>query len=117
MLLLTRLHRPGVRLLPTGLFSALLLQGCASSSVVSRYDCDTIVNNPNTRRTTWTYAWGLVQPKDIEPRCESGHLNRVTVKTNPGFILLSVISLGIVVPQQLEWCCAPHEPAPALIGN
>jgi hypothetical protein len=52
-----------------------------------------------------------VQPKDIDPHCEKSfnHLNKVTVKTNLGFILISAATLGIVIPQRVEWCCAPQE--------
>ena len=57
-----------------------------------------------------TYFWGLVQPKDIDPKCEAAanHLNKVVVKTNIGYILLSAITLGMVIPQHVEWCCAPQ---------
>jgi hypothetical protein len=52
-----------------------------------------------------------VQPKDIDPHCEASfnHMNKVTVKTNLGYTLLSVVTLGIVIPQHVEWCCAPQE--------
>src|ERR1044072_6812364 len=84
----------------------LIAQSCSTTRIVTKYDCNTIANNPINRRTTWTYAWGLVQPKDIDPGCEVSfnHLNRVEVKTNLGFILISAVTLGIVIPQRVEWC-------------
>ena len=93
------------------LLSIVLLStaACSTTKVITRYDCNTIANNPVNRRTTWTFAWGLVQPKDINPGCEPSynHLNKVVVKTNLGFILLSAVTLGAVIPQRIEWCCAP----------
>jgi len=93
--------------------------GCMTTRVVSQYDTNTIANSPLNRRTTWTYAWGLVQPKDINPKCSPSfnHLNSVSAKTNFGYLLLSVVTLGIVVPMQVEWTCAPPDPATETIGR
>lgn len=97
----------------------LLFSSCSTTRIVTKYDCNTIANNPVNKKTTWAYAWGLVQPKDIDPKCDAGfnHLNRVTVKTNLGYILLSVVTLGIVIPQQVEWCCAPPDVKPETLGK
>lgn len=86
-------------------------QSCSTTNIVSKYDCNTVAHNNVNSKTTWTFAWGLVQPKDIDPHCEPSfnHLNKVTVKTNLGFILISAVTVGIVIPQRLEWCCAPQE--------
>ncbi len=83
---------------------------CSTTKIVTKYDCNTAVNNTVNKKTTWTFAWGLVQPKDIDPKCEPSfnHLNKVVVKTNLGFILLSAVTLGAVIPQRVEWCCAPQ---------
>jgi hypothetical protein len=96
------------------LFSMILLlvsQSCSTIHIISKYDCNTVANNNVNSKTTWTFAWGLVQPKDIDPHCEPSfnHLNKVTVKTNLGFILISAVTVGIVIPQHVEWCCAPQE--------
>jgi len=93
------------------LFALFVLQSCSTVNLVSKYDCNTVAHNNVNSKTTWTFAWGLVQPKDIDPHCEKSfnHLNKVTVKTNLGFILLSAVTVGIVIPQRLEWCCAPQE--------
>ena len=86
-------------------------QSCSTVNVVSKYDCNTVARNSVNSKTTWTFAWGLVQPKDIDPHCETSfnHMNKVTVKTNLGYMLLSVVTIGIVIPQHVEWCCAPQE--------
>ena len=95
------------------------IYSCTTTRVVSKYDCDTFDNNPLNMKTTWSFAWGLVQPKDINPKCDSrfNHLNKVTVKNNLGFALISVASLGIVMPQRIEWCCAPYSPPTDSLGH
>lgn len=101
------------------LFYFPLLQSCSTTRIVTKYDCNTIANNPVNKRTTWAFAWGLVQPKDINPNCEPSfnHLNKVEVKTNVGYILLSAVTLGIVIPQRVEWCCAPPQIATDTLGQ
>ncbi len=92
---------------------------CTTTRIVSKYDCDTFANNPLNKKTTWSFAWGLVQPKDINPKCDkrSDHMNSVTVKNNLGFALISIATLGIVMPQRVEWCCAPYSPPTESLGN
>jgi len=80
------------------------IQSCMSTRVVSEYDNDSIIKHTTT---SWSYAWGLITPKDIDPKCESKRMNSVTSSTNLGYILLSAITIGIVVPQTIEWECAP----------
>ncbi len=86
------------------------IQACSTTKIITKYDCNTVVNNPVNKKTIWTFAWGLVQAKDIDPKCEPSfnHLNKVVVKTNLGFILISAVTLGGVIPQRIEWCCAPQ---------
>ncbi|HRO48096.1 hypothetical protein [Agriterribacter sp.] len=97
----------------------LITQSCSTTKVISQYDCDTFANNTVYKKTTWSYAWGLVQPKDINPRCDPrfNHLNKVVVKTNLGFAILSTVTLGIVIPQHVEWCCAPYSPPTDSLGS
>ena len=85
----------------------LCCTSCMSTRVVSLYDNDSVVKNT---KTTWSFAWGLVTPKDIDPKCESERLSATTSKTNLAYILLSAVTLGIVVPQTVEWECAPPNP-------
>ncbi|MEP7252718.1 MAG: hypothetical protein ABI683_10070 [Ginsengibacter sp.] len=92
---------------------------CTTTRIVSKYDCDTFANNPVNKKTTWSFAWGLVQPKDINPKCDPrfNHMNNVVVKNNLGFALISVVTLGIVMPQRVEWCCAPYSPPTDSLGT
>jgi hypothetical protein len=96
-----------------------VMDSCSTTRIVTKYDCNTIANNPVNKRTTWAFAWGLVQPKDIDPKCEPSfnHLNKVEVKTNIGFILISAVTLGIVIPQQVTWCCAPQNIPTDTLGH
>lgn len=95
------------------------VQSCTTTQVVTKYDCNTVANNPVNKKTTWSFAWGLVQPKPIDPQCEKSfnHLNKVSTKTNLGFILISAVTLGIVIPQRVEWCCAPPEIPTETLGT
>jgi hypothetical protein len=65
------------------------------------------------------YFWGLKQAADIKPGCDPrfNHLNKVEVKTKFGQVLVSVITLGIIVPQTVSWACAPFNPTPGTLGT
>lgn len=95
------------------------LESCSTTRIMAETDCDTFANNPVNKKTTWTYLWGLVQPADINPQCDKrfNHINRVTVKTNLGYSLISIVTLGIVIPQHVEWCCAPFTPSTENLGH
>ena len=101
------------------MIAGLSLNSCTTTRIVTKYDSDTFANNPLNQKTTWSFAWGLIQPKDINPKCDSrfNHLNQVTVKNNLGFALISVATLGIVMPQRIEWACAPYSPATDSLGH
>ena len=90
---------------------------CTSTKVITDYDCADATNLIKDT-TVWHYFWGLKQAKDIRPGCDPryNHLNQVIVKTGPGHVILSFITLGIVIPQRLTWCCAPPNLRPGTIG-
>lgn len=115
---------PGAPALPklcvTLLILTFLFQGCAiGPRIVTEYDSNSFANNPLHEKVLWTYAWGLIQPKDLNPGCEVNfnHLNMVEVKTNIGFILLSAVTLGVVVPVKVKWDCAPPPVNPGTLGD
>jgi hypothetical protein len=91
---------------------------CSSTKIISEYDCADAAN-VNKDTTVWHYFWGLKQSKDIRPQCDKryNHLNKVVVKTTAGNVLLTVITLGIVIPQKISWCCAPPNTQPGRLGN
>jgi hypothetical protein len=91
--------------------------GCASTKVITEYDCaDAVSINKDT--TVWHFFWGLVQARDIRPQCDQrfNHLNKVVAKTTPGQVILSFITLGMVLPQKVSWCCSPYNPTPGTLG-
>ncbi len=98
-----------IQLQSTCIMLAIILccSSCMTTKVVSIYDNDSVVKNT---KTTWSFAWGLVSPKDIDADCETKRMSSATNSTNIGHILLSAITLGIVVPQTIEWECAPPDP-------
>jgi hypothetical protein len=90
----------------------LLFSSCTTTQVVSKYDSNSFANNPLNQTTTWSFLWGFVKPKDVDPKCDSraNFMTKVKVKNNIGFMLLSAVTLGAVVPTRLEWSCAPYTP-------
>src|SRR5215203_4633190 len=82
------------------------VQSCTiSSKVITSTDCADATNIVHDT-TVWNYFWGIKQAADINPQCDPNfnYLNRVTVKTNFGHILISALTLGIAVPQKVSWC-------------
>lgn len=79
---------------------------CMSTKLVAKYDSDNIIHH---KATKITYLWGAIAPKDIQAECESKAICQVKTETNLGFICISFITLGIVVPQKIVWdCCGTN---------
>jgi hypothetical protein len=100
----------------------LLLESCAvSDTVVSRHTSDQPARARHLSHvgsTHWSYLWGILKAEDWDAGCQSGSdMTRVRVKTNPLFITVSLLSLGLVIPQRLEWDCAPPSRSPGKIGT
>lgn len=84
----------------------LSMSSCMSTKLVADYDH---VDLQEHKASRVVYLWGLVQPADIPANCESRAISQVTAKTNIGYIFLSAITIGIVVPQKVIWYCAPSQ--------
>lgn len=84
----------------------LATTGCMNTHLVAKYDTASIQSSQATKVTLF---WGILQPKDIPAKCESETICKVTTQTNIGFILISAITLGIVVPQKVIWDCCPSK--------
>jgi hypothetical protein len=101
------------------LFFIILFSSCRiTTRIMTSTQCADATNV--VRDTTVVhYFWGLRQAADIKPGCDPrfNHLNKVEVKTKFGQLLISVFTLGIVVPQTVTWCCAPHNPTPGTLGS
>ena len=58
-------------------------------------------------KVVWAFAWGLVVEHPQLGRCSDRPLTYVTARSNVGFTLLTVATLGLVAPIKLEWGCSP----------
>lgn len=98
------------------------LSACrVSDTVVSRTNSDLPQQGRHLSRqgqTHWSYFWGLKSNDPWVAGCQMGSdMSRVRVTTNAGFILVSFLSLGIAIPQRLEWDCAQAVRPEGQIGN
>lgn len=86
----------------------LLASGCMNTRLVGYYSSGQIQPREATRITL---VWGLLQAQDIPAECESKSICKVTNQTNLGYVLVSALTIGLVVPQKLIWeCCPSNEP-------
>ena len=90
------------------LFAAILFcSSCYSYKVGTRAQAGT---EDSKLITANAFFWGLIQkPKRIStPICDTLGVNmsEVTVKTNFGYALITVVTLGIWCPVQLQWKCS-----------
>ena len=71
-------------------------------------------NDPATeyqKKVLWSYCWGLVNKPEnfVVPNCGNNNaLDEVQFRTNFGYSLITVVSLGILAPTQVKWKC--HKP-------
>jgi hypothetical protein len=99
-----------LRRLPVLLFALAILAilpGCYSYRIGTHAQAGTEVK----KATAHSFFWGLIQkPKDgiKTPNCDSLQVNGmsdVKVKTNFGYALITVCTLGIWAPIQIEYKC------------
>jgi hypothetical protein len=89
------------------LLSLFLFSSCYSYRIMTHAQPGTEVQTVKAA----SLFWGLAQsPKQLlTPNCDSLGLNgmaEVRMRTNPGYILLTVITLGIYCPMKVEWKCS-----------
>jgi Bor protein len=87
---------------------AVLLSSCYSYRVATHAQAGSELSKPVTAHA---FFWGLVQkPAQIHtPVCDSLQVNgmsEVTVKTNFGYALITVVTLGIWSPAKVQWRCS-----------
>ena len=86
--------------------SLVLLHGCYHVRVnTAAYDPSTTYQS----ETVHTLFWGLVQEDVIASNCDSlkiKGLDEVRVTTNFGYSLITVLTLGIWCPTEIEWKCS-----------
>ena len=77
--------------------------------------------NPSTfpqSTTLHSVLWGLVQDQTLEHVCAQDEaLARVHTTSNFGYTLLTVVTLGLWAPVQVEYACANPTPATGTIGG
>lgn len=107
-----------IRLLLSATLVVMLLSSCATLHVWASDDGDSAHGTCLDCRTTeWSYAWGLVQPTPVKPDCRNKSMSRVRVKTTFAHALVTVATLGIAMPQTVEWDCAPQDVPTEDLGN
>lgn len=85
-----------------------LLSSCYSYRISTNAQAGTEA----TTTTANAYFWGLVQtPKNgiTTPNCDSLNVNgmaEVQIKTNLGYALITVVTLGIWSPMKVSWKCS-----------
>ena len=81
-----------------------MLTGCYHYRVSAPQVAD--LSDP-VSETKWSLAWGLVQEdaSDSSCACKNNGIKEVTASTNLGYTLLSVVTLGIVVPVDVQYVC------------
>ncbi len=86
------------------LTAALGMVGCYHYRVASPAVAN--LNEP-VSVTQWSILWGIIQSKDEDTtcRCMNNGMSEVTASTNFGYLILGVVSLGIVVPTELTYVC------------
>ena len=60
-------------------------------------------------RTVHSFFWGLIQESVPANDCASNALDEVTMTTNLGYSVISVVTLGIWMPMNVRWRCARQE--------
>ena len=62
------------------------------------------------KKTMHALFWGLIQENEFADNCLGQGIHEVRVSTNFGYALVSVVTLGIWVPMDIEWTCAGEAP-------
>jgi len=94
--------------LPLLLTLWLVAAGC-SSNTITRPDKWAVTEQPQ-QKTVWTFFWGAMHQNINPTNCVGPGLAEVTVKSNVGFALISLASLGAAMPVTVEWRCAKDKP-------
>ena len=86
------------------LAAVLLLSACATTSVEG--DGEKTPSSRHGVHTAHASFYGFDWSTPPIDKCANGHgLYRVRSHTNAGYALVSLLSLGLYVPQTLEWWC------------
>lgn len=91
-------------------FLRATLGGSLFLSACTRVAVEALAPEPSPTRagatTVWVFGWGLARTPKVTAECGDTHISKATVHTTfPGF-LLTLVTLGFVVPTRVEYICA-----------
>ena len=70
------------------------------------------VGSEARQATLWSSVWGMQQQNiNTDQTCLRDPTAEVTMSSNVGYALLTVLSLGFVSPIDVEWKCAKERPS------
>ena len=83
--------------------ATMLLASCAAFELegTGAITPDAMTGSETVHGSLYGFRW---RPHTVE-KCGQDSLFRVEVQTNVAFLLVSVASLGLYVPQTVEWWC------------
>jgi hypothetical protein len=55
--------------------------------------------------TLHAFLWGAIEQEQIAENCKSNAIDEVRVQNNFGYALVTVVTLGIWMPLDVEWKC------------
>jgi hypothetical protein len=103
-----------IRTTVLSIICVIVFCSCSSTTVIMPRNVAQL-HNP-IKRTSWSFFWGALEDKKFKntelTNCQGNGLAVVTVKTNAAFVILNVISLGIVMPIRIEFDCAKDAQLP-----
>ena len=85
----------------------VVLSGCMTFEVAGLGSKSTTKSAVTTIHGSF---WGIPWQAPLTDRCEGAQLVSVEFHTNPLYVLASVASLGVYVPQDIEVWCAKAKP-------
>ncbi len=89
------------------LLSALFLGSCSTTKIMPK-NCAQ-VRSPK-KLPVYSKLWGLIEDKKLKNSdlidCQGNGLSSVTVKVNAKHVLITLLTLGIVVPMDIYYDCA-----------
>lgn len=88
------------------LITLCALSGCTFTMVGNAEKAETAIDQNQTVNATFTKAKHETNICDDEGE----ELVGVRFHTNPGYLLVSLLSLGFYVPQNVTWWCHTEEP-------
>ena len=80
------------------------ISGCATMTIEG--DGDKMPNSKNGTHTVHGSFYGFNWSKPDEDKCDNGQsLYRARYHTNLGYVIVPLVSLGLYVPQTVQWWC------------